>query len=60
MVTEDEVDILSAILTEVHWLRAAGEPPAKIDSWTRDSLRQRLPRLPLTTALALARGSRLC
>ena len=60
MVTEEEVGILAAILTEVRWLRAAGEPADKVDRWICQSLRQRLPRLPLTTALALARSSRLC
>ena len=30
MVTEEEVDILAAILTEVHWLRESGEPPARV------------------------------
>lgn len=48
-VTQDEVDVLAAILTEVRWLQANGEPAANVDWWTRESLRQRLPRLPLTT-----------
>lgn len=60
MVTEEEVEVLTAILTEARWLQTSGESDGRVDRWTQESLRQRLPRLPLTTGRALARGHRLC
>ena len=57
MVCQDDVESLVAILTEARWLRVSGEPVDRIESWVRASLRQRLPRLPLTTGRALTRSS---
>ena len=59
MVTQEEVDVLAAILVEVRWLRASGESVDNVDWWTRESLRQRLPRLPVTTGRALDHRARL-
>ena len=60
MVTEEEVETLDAILTEARWLQASGEPADRVNRWTRESLRQRLPHLPITTGRELADRGRVC